>query len=87
MLWVKLLATLGTTKKSFENECMKIREGIFLAGFDNVFLPVTKAKPKESLPILNKPLIKFIVEEAITVNINTLNFMRGQNDRIIGGCD
>ena len=44
---------------------MKIRKAIFpVAGLGTRFLPVTKAIPKEMLPVLNKPLIQYAIEEA-----------------------
>jgi UTP--glucose-1-phosphate uridylyltransferase len=47
-----------------------IRKAVFpVAGFVTRFLPATKAMPKELLPIVDKPLIQFAVEEAILVDI------------------
>ena len=44
----------------------KIRKAVFpVAGFGTRFLPATKAMPKELLPIVDKPLIQYAVEEAI----------------------
>ena len=46
-------------------EIKKIRKAVFpVAGFGTRFLPATKAMPKELLPIVDKPLIQYAVEEA-----------------------
>jgi len=62
----------------------KIRKAVFpVAGFGTRFLPATKAMPKELLPIVNKPLIQYAAEEAITAGIDTLIFVTGRNKRAI----
>ena len=62
----------------------KIRKAVFpVAGFGTRFLPVTKAMPKELLPIINKPLIQYAVDEAISAGIDTLIFITGRNKRAI----
>ena len=62
----------------------KLRKAVFpVAGFGTRFLPVTKAMPKELLPIVDKPLIQYAVEEAIAVGIDTLIFVTGRNKRAI----
>jgi len=62
----------------------KIRKAVFpVAGFGTRFLPVTKAMPKELMPIINKPLIQYAVEEAILAGIDTLIFITGRNKRAI----
>ena len=62
----------------------KIKKAVFpVAGFGTRFLPATKAMPKELLPIVDKPLIQYAVEEAITAGINTLIFITGRNKRAI----
>ena len=62
----------------------KIRKAVFpVAGFGTRFLPATKAMPKELLPIVNKPLIQYAVEEAIAAGIDTLIFVTGRNKRAI----
>ena len=63
---------------------MKIRKAVFpVAGFGTRFLPATKAMPKELLPIIDKPLIQYAVEEAIAAGIDTLIFVTGRNKRAI----
>lgn len=62
----------------------KIRKAVFpVAGFGTRFLPATKAMPKELLPIIDKPLIQYAVEEAILAGIDTLIFITGRNKRAI----
>ena len=62
----------------------KLRKAVFpVAGFGTRFLPATKAMPKELLPIIDKPLIQYAVEEAIAVGIDTLIFVTGRNKRAI----
>ncbi len=62
----------------------QIRKAIFpVAGFGTRFLPATKAMPKELLPIVDKPLIQYAVEEAISAGIDTLIFVTGRNKRAI----
>lgn len=62
----------------------KLTKAVFpVAGFGTRFLPLTKAMPKELLPIVNKPLIQYAVEEAIDAGIDTLIFVTGRNKRAI----
>ena len=62
----------------------KIRKAVFpVAGFGTRFLPATKAMPKELMPIVDKPLIQYAVEEAISAGIDTLIFVTGRNKRAI----
>ena len=63
---------------------IKIRKAVFpVAGLGTRFLPATKAMPKELLPIVNKPLIQYAVEEAISAGIDTLIFVTGRHKRAI----
>ena len=62
----------------------KVKKAVFpVAGFGTRFLPATKAMPKELLPIVDKPLIQYAVEEAILAGIDTLIFITGRNKRSI----
>ena len=47
------------------------------------FLPATKASPKEMLPIVDKPLIQYAVEEAVAAGITHMIFITGRNKRAI----
>ncbi len=62
----------------------RIRKAVFpVAGLGSRFLPVTKASPKEMLPIVDKPLIQFAVEEAAAAGITDMVFINGRNKRAI----
>jgi UTP--glucose-1-phosphate uridylyltransferase len=63
---------------------MKIRKAIIpAAGLGTRFLPATKAQPKEMLPIVDKPSIQYIVEEAIHSGIEDIIIVTGRNKRAI----
>mgnify|MGYP001460018412 CR=1 FL=1 len=63
---------------------MKIRKAIIpAAGLGTRFLPATKAQPKEMLPIVDKPAIQYIVEEAIASGIEDIIIVTGRNKRAI----
>jgi UTP--glucose-1-phosphate uridylyltransferase len=63
---------------------MKIRKAIIpAAGLGTRFLPATKAQPKEMLPIVDKPAIQYIVEEAIAAGIEDIMIVTGRNKRAI----
>ncbi|RLE12910.1 UTP--glucose-1-phosphate uridylyltransferase [Candidatus Aerophobetes bacterium] len=53
------------------------------AGFGTRFLPATKAQPKEMLPIIDKPTIQYIVEEAVFSGIKTIILVTSQNKRSV----
>jgi len=58
---------------------MKIRKAVFpVAGLGTRFLPATKALPKEMLPVVDKPLIQYAVEEALAAGIEQIIFVTGR---------
>ena len=62
----------------------KVTKAVFpVAGMGTRFLPATKANPKEMLPIVDKPLIQYAVEEAVAAGITDLIFITGRNKRSI----
>jgi len=62
----------------------RIRKAVFpVAGLGTRFLPATKAQPKEMLPIVDKPLIQYAVEEAYAAGIRHMIFVTGRNKRAI----
>ena len=62
----------------------KITKAIFpVAGLGTRFLPATKALPKEMLPVVDKPLIQYAVEEAYAAGIREMIFVNGRNKRAI----
>lgn len=61
-----------------------VRKAVFpVAGFGSRFLPATKASPKEMLPIVDKPLIQYAVEEAIRAGITHMIFITSSSKRAI----
>jgi len=62
----------------------KVRKAVFpVAGLGTRFLPATKASPKEMLPIVDKPLIQYAVEEACAAGITDMIFVTGRSKRAI----
>ena len=62
----------------------KVRKAVFpVAGMGTRFLPATKASPKEMLPIVDKPLIQYAVEEAVEAGITDMIFVTGRSKRAI----
>jgi UTP--glucose-1-phosphate uridylyltransferase len=61
-----------------------ITKAVFpVAGLGSRFLPATKASPKEMLPVVDKPLIQYAVEEALAAGITEMIFITGRNKRAI----
>ena len=61
-----------------------IRKAVFpVAGLGTRFLPATKASPKEMLPVVDKPLIQYAVEEAVSAGMDQMIFVTGRNKRSI----
>ena len=62
----------------------KVKKAIIpAAGMGTRFLPVTKAQPKEMLPIVDKPTIQYIIEEAVASGIEEILIITGRNKRAI----
>ncbi|OGD85946.1 UTP--glucose-1-phosphate uridylyltransferase [Candidatus Curtissbacteria bacterium RBG_16_39_7] len=62
----------------------KIRKAIIpAAGFGTRFLPATKAMPKEMLPVVDKPVIQYVVEEAVNAGINQIIVVTGWHKRAV----
>src|SRR5882724_1443040 len=62
----------------------KISKAVFpVAGLGTRFLPATKASPKEMLPVVDKPLIQYAVEEAAAAGITEMIFVTGRGKRTI----
>ena len=61
---------------------MKIRKAIFpVGGLGTRFLPATKAMPKEMLPVVDKPLIQYAVEEAAAAGVEEFIFVTGRTNQ------
>ena len=62
----------------------RITKAVFpVAGFGSRFLPATKASPKEMMPIVDKPLIQYAVEEAVAAGLTDMVFITGRQKRAI----
>lgn len=62
----------------------KVKKAILpVAGFGTRFLPATKSQPKEMLPIVDKPVIQYLVEEAVASGIEEIIFVTGRGKRAI----
>lgn len=63
---------------------MKIRKVVIpAAGYGTRFLPMTKASPKEMMPVVDKPIIQYVVEEAVASGIEDIIIVTGSNKRAI----
>ena len=63
---------------------IRVRKAVFpVAGLGTRFLPATKASPKEMLPVVDKPLIQYAVEEAYEAGIRDMIFVTGRSKRAI----
>ena len=63
---------------------MHVRKAVFpVAGMGTRFLPATKASPKEMMPVVDKPLIQYAVEEAARAGVTDMVFITGRNKRAI----
>ena len=63
---------------------MKVRKAVIpAAGLGTRFLPATKAQPKEMLPIVDKPTIQYIIEEAVDSGIEEILIITGRNKKSI----
>ena len=78
------MASTEKLKKIFVKDSRKINKCLFpAAGYGTRFLPATKAMPKEMLPIVNKPLIQYGVEEALEAGITNMAIVTGRGKRAI----
>jgi len=63
---------------------MKVKKAVFpVAGLGTRFLPATKSSPKEMLPLIDKPLVHYVVEEAVAAGIEQILFVTGRGKRSI----
>jgi len=62
----------------------KVKKAVFpVAGLGTRFLPATKAVPKEMMTVVDKPVIQYVVEEAIEAGIEHFVFVTGRNKGVI----
>src|SRR2546422_6338459 len=67
-----------------EPALMTVRKGVSpAAGLGTRFLPATKAQPKEMLPLVDKPMIQYVVEEAVASGLSEIIIVTGRNKRAI----
>jgi len=67
-----------------EKKLGKIKKAVLpVAGFGTRFLPATRAQPKEMLPVVDKPVVQYIIEECIESGIEEIIFITGRNKRAI----
>lgn len=63
---------------------MQVKKAVFpVAGLGTRFLPATKASPKEMLPLIDKPLVQYVVEEAVAAGIEQILFVTGRGKRAL----
>lgn len=80
--WVQLCPVFRDF--STEDKMKKVRKAVFpAAGLGTRFLPATKAQPKEMLPLVDKPLIQYVVEEAIESGIEHIIIVTGRGKQAI----
>ncbi len=80
----RVSASIGGSKRNLSMKTKKITKAVFpVAGLGTRFLPATKASPKEMLPIVDKPLIQYAVEEAAAAGITEMIFVTGRGKRTI----
>ena len=79
-----LLELLHASNEVTGGNLTKVTKAVFpVAGLGTRFLPATKASPKEMLPVVDKPLIQYAVEEAVAAGITHMIFITGRNKRAI----
>src|SRR5512147_703305 len=63
---------------------MRVKKAVFpVAGLGTRFLPATKSSPKEMLPLIDKPLVHYVVEEAVASGIEQILFVTGRGKRAL----
>jgi UTP--glucose-1-phosphate uridylyltransferase len=79
-----LLASAEAIDQTRQEDMKPVRKAVFpVAGLGTRFLPATKAMPKEMLPVVDKPLIQYAVEEAAAAGIRQMIFITGRHKRSI----
>src|SRR5215210_8523378 len=76
----------GTTvaPSRYRSRTMKVRKAVIpAAGLGTRFLPATKAQPKEMLPVVDKPAIQYVVEEAVRAGITDILLITGRGKRTL----
>jgi len=80
----KVCLNITFSQKLKMDKKLKVKKAIIpVAGFGTRFLPATKAQPKEMIPLVDKPVIQYIVEEAVASGIKDIIFVTGRGKRAI----
>src|SRR4051812_8780440 len=76
--------TAGTAQQTHEEGRLRVRKAVFpAAGWGTRFLPATKAQPEEMLPLVDKPIIQYAVEEAVAAGIEQVIIVTSSQKRAI----
>ncbi len=71
-------------KRDSTTRTMQVQKAVFpAAGLGTRFLPATKAQPKEMLPLVDKPLIQYVIEEAVQSGIQSVTIVTGRGKNAI----
>src|SRR6266852_6921387 len=71
-------------RRTLEGMAAKVRKAVFpAAGLGTRFLPATKAQPKEMLPLVDKPSIQYVVEEAVMAGLRDILIITGRGKHAI----
>lgn len=74
---------MSDRKKKMSDKKQLKKAIILVAGFGTRFLPATKAQPKEMLPLVDKPIVQYLVEEAVASGLKQIIMVTGKNKRAI----
>ena len=75
---------LGVRPRRLRRPMTRVRKAVIpAAGFGTRFLPATKSSPKEMLPVVDKPAIQYVVEEAVRAGLTDILIITGRNKRAI----
>lgn len=75
---------MGILKGMTENKSLSVTKAVIpAAGLGTRFLPATKATPKEMLPVVDRPAIQYVIEEAIRAGLNDVLMITGRNKRAL----
>ncbi|MFY9462727.1 MAG: UTP--glucose-1-phosphate uridylyltransferase [Candidatus Sungiibacteriota bacterium] len=73
-----------SNRKNKMSDIKQLRKAVILvAGYGTRFLPATKAQPKEMLPLVDKPIVQYLVEEAVAAGLKEIIMVTGKNKRAI----
>ena len=82
-LCTDIMSYMSDKKKEMSDTKRPTKAVILAAGFGTRFLPATKAQPKEMLPLVDKPIVQYLVEEAVAAGMKEIIMVTGKNKRAI----